>query len=140
MSPQRKKNSSVTFGALALLASRAAAIIGFASRYASPYTPTACPSTPIPTDGLFVAVGEGLWDNGAACGRKYQIRCASSAGHRGICKGPTVEVVVVDREATSKSRPTPGGSAMALNTLVYDTIANGGGKNPTFVTIEFRAV
>ena len=47
-----------------------------------------------PPGNLFVAVSEGLWDNGAACGRRYRLRCLS--GNRRPCKGGTVDVKVVD--------------------------------------------
>lgn len=47
-----------------------------------------------PPGNLFVAVGEGLWDNGAACGRRYRLRCIS--GNNKPCKGTTIDVKVVD--------------------------------------------
>ncbi|KAJ1415909.1 RlpA-like domain superfamily [Sesbania bispinosa] len=39
----------------------------------------------VSTRNLFVAVNEGLWDNGAACGRRYRVRCIS--GNNRPCKG-----------------------------------------------------
>nr|POE60038.1 hypothetical protein CFP56_03629 [Quercus suber] len=30
-----------------------------------------------PSDGHFAAVSNGIWDNGAACGRRYRMRCIS---------------------------------------------------------------
>lgn len=47
-----------------------------------------------PPGNLFVAVNEGLWDNGAACGRRYRIRCVS--GNNRPCKGGSIDVKVVD--------------------------------------------
>ncbi|CAK9184153.1 unnamed protein product [Ilex paraguariensis] len=47
-----------------------------------------------PPGNLFVAVSEGLWDNGAACGRRYRLRCLS--GYNKPCKDGTVDVRVVD--------------------------------------------
>jgi len=41
-----------------------------------------------------VAVSEGLWDNGAACGRRYRLRCLS--GNNKPCKDGTIDVKVVD--------------------------------------------
>ncbi|MBA0695779.1 hypothetical protein Gotri_003690, partial [Gossypium trilobum] len=47
-----------------------------------------------PPGNLFVAVSEGLWDNGAACGRRYRLRCLS--GPKRPCKRRTIDVKVVD--------------------------------------------
>ncbi|CAI0415031.1 unnamed protein product [Linum tenue] len=44
---------------------------------------------------MFVAVGEGLWDNGAACGRRYRMRCLSGA-NRPCKEGTMIDVKVVD--------------------------------------------
>ena len=52
-----------------------------------------------PPGNLFVSVSEGLWDNGAACGRRYRIRCVS--GKNRPCKRSSVDVKVVDFCATS---------------------------------------
>lgn len=41
-----------------------------------------------------MAVSEGLWDNGAACGRRYRLSCLS--GNNRPCKGDTIDVRVVD--------------------------------------------
>ncbi|KAL3746594.1 hypothetical protein ACJRO7_015540 [Eucalyptus globulus] len=40
-----------------------------------------------PPENLFVAVSEGLWDNGAACGRRYRLWCLS--GSNRLCKDGT---------------------------------------------------
>lgn len=62
-------------------------------------TATACDGNrrdQFPPGNLFVSVSEGLWDNGAACGRRYRIRCVS--GRNRPCKNPnaSVDVKVVD--------------------------------------------
>ncbi|KAF2303856.1 hypothetical protein GH714_023901 [Hevea brasiliensis] len=47
--------------------------IGTATSYDPPYIPTRCNGNgqdQFPPGNLFVAVSEGLWDNGAACGRR----------------------------------------------------------------------
>ncbi|GFQ02856.1 eg45-like domain containing protein 2 [Phtheirospermum japonicum] len=41
-----------------------------------------------------MAVSEGLWDNGAACGRYYKLRCLS--GFKKPCKDSTIKVKVLD--------------------------------------------
>lgn len=47
-----------------------------------------------PPANMFVAVSDGLWDNGAACGRKYRLKCLS--GNNKPCKDQTIDVQVVD--------------------------------------------
>ncbi|KAG2400271.1 Pentatricopeptide repeat-containing protein [Vigna angularis] len=50
--------------------------VGTAASYGPPYIPTACGGNragQFPPGNLFAAVNEGLWDNGAACGRRYRI-------------------------------------------------------------------
>ncbi|GMJ09286.1 plant natriuretic peptide A [Hibiscus trionum] len=71
--------------------------IGTASFYNPPYIPTKCDGNreeQFPPGNLFVAVSEGLWDNGAACGRRYRLRCLS--GPKRPCKHRTIDVKVVD--------------------------------------------
>lgn len=55
-----------------------------------------------PPGNMFAAVSEGLWDNGAACGRKYRLTCLSGANKP--CKDQIIDVQVVD--ACSKN-PCP---------------------------------
>ncbi|EXB96785.1 hypothetical protein L484_001893 [Morus notabilis] len=69
-----------------------------------------------PEDGYFVAVSEGLWDNGAACGRKYQMRCIS--GPRRPCKGGTIVVQVVD---FCKTYPCP--TTLVLSNKAFNAIS-----------------
>ncbi|KAK9280697.1 hypothetical protein L1049_014395 [Liquidambar formosana] len=71
--------------------------IGTANSYNPPYIPTKCNGNrqdQFPPGNLFVAVSEGLWDNGAACGRRYRLRCLS--GTNKPCKEGTIDVKVVD--------------------------------------------
>ncbi|GAV88370.1 DPBB_1 domain-containing protein [Cephalotus follicularis] len=71
--------------------------IGTAASYNPPYLPTRCNGyrqDQFPPGNLFVSVSEGLWDNGAACGRRYRMRCLS--GTNNPCKGATIDVTVVD--------------------------------------------
>ncbi|KAL6344895.1 hypothetical protein AAG906_006651 [Vitis piasezkii] len=71
--------------------------IGTATSYKPPYTPTRCYGSrqdQFPPGNLFIAVSEGLWDNGAACGRRYRLRCLS--GNNRPCKDGTIDVKVVD--------------------------------------------
>ncbi|CAL0319162.1 unnamed protein product [Lupinus luteus] len=71
--------------------------VGTASSYGPPYIPTVCDGNRVeqfPPGNMFVAVSEGLWDNGAACGRRYKLRCLS--GNKRPCKGGSIDVTVVD--------------------------------------------
>uniref|UniRef100_A0A7N0TD36 Expansin-like EG45 domain-containing protein n=2 Tax=Kalanchoe fedtschenkoi TaxID=63787 RepID=A0A7N0TD36_KALFE len=75
----------------------AVADIGTAATYQPPYAPTKCGGNrrdQFPPGNMFIAVGEGLWDNGAACGRKYRLKCLS--GSNKPCKGGTIDVKVID--------------------------------------------
>ncbi|KAH9666603.1 EG45-like domain containing protein 2 [Citrus sinensis] len=71
--------------------------IGTATSYNPPYISTRCYGNrqdQFPPSKLFVAVDEGLSDNGAACGRRYKMRCLSGADRPH--KHQIVDVKVVD--------------------------------------------
>lgn len=101
--------------------------------YRSPYTPTKCPNTPFPSNGYFVAAGDGIWDNGGACGRSWLIRCVSGKGNpcRGARgKSPEIQVMVVDY------RP---GAQFTLNTAVNAALQTGVGViHIEWVQVEFK--
>ncbi|KAL1552282.1 EG45-like domain containing protein 2 [Salvia divinorum] len=104
--------------------------IGTASSYNPPYTPTRCNGNradQFPSDNLFVQVSEGLWDNGAACGRRYRLRCLS--GSNRPCKAGTVDVRVVD---FCTRRPCP--STIVMSTDAFTAVS----KSPDAkINIEF---
>ncbi|CAK9184155.1 unnamed protein product [Ilex paraguariensis] len=92
--------------------------IGTATSYNPPYTPTKCNGNradQFPPGNLFVAVSEGLWDNGAACGRRYRLRCLS--GYNKPCKDGTVDVRVVD---FCPRRPCPATIVMSNDAFGSD--------------------
>ncbi|KAG4112878.1 hypothetical protein ERO13_D13G189828v2 [Gossypium hirsutum] len=71
--------------------------VGTAASYDPPYLPTRCggySEDQFPPGDLFAAVSDGLWDNGASCGRKYRVRCIS--GPKRPCKVRSIVVQVVD--------------------------------------------
>lgn len=70
-----------------------------------------------PPGNLFVSVSEGLWDNGAACGRRYRLRCLSGA--KKPCKDGTVDVKVVD---FCSVRPCP--STLLLSNDAFAAISH----------------
>ncbi|KAL7618702.1 hypothetical protein Lser_V15G01671 [Lactuca serriola] len=93
--------------------------IGTASSYGPPYTPTRCNGNQgdqFPLGNLFVSVSEGLWDNGAACGRRYRLKCLS--GNNKPCKGGTIDVKVVD---FCSKRPCP--STIVLSNDAFSAIS-----------------
>ncbi|GFP93755.1 putative eg45-like domain containing protein 1 [Phtheirospermum japonicum] len=101
--------------------------IGTASRYTSPYTPTACyggDPTQFPLSNYFAAAGEGIWDNGAACGRQYLVQCISAAVPQTCVPDKTIQVRIVDRAQSSVSRPAREGSSLVLSSIAFDAIAN----------------
>ncbi|OMO80713.1 hypothetical protein COLO4_23964 [Corchorus olitorius] len=106
--------------------------IGTAASYNPPYLPTKCNGNredQFPAGNLFVAVSEGLWDNGAACGRRYRMRCLS--GNRRPCKADTVDVKVVDFCPIS---PCP--STILMSNDAFATISRSGQKiNVEYVQI-----
>lgn len=116
---------------LAILASAALADVGTAVSYDPPYTPTRCYQNDpgqFPSGNLFVAVSEGLWDNGAACGRRYRLKCLS--GLNRPCTGSTIDVRVVD----FCEAPCP--ATMKLSNDAFAQIASPGGRiNVEYVQI-----
>ncbi|GER36603.1 EG45-like domain containing protein [Striga asiatica] len=101
--------------------------IGTASLYSPPYTPTACygdDPNQFPSNKLFAAAGEDIWDNGAACGRQYLVECISSFLPPACHPNQTIQVRIVDRALTSVSRPLDGAN-LVLSTTAFDAIVAG---------------
>ncbi|XP_006837814.3 EG45-like domain containing protein isoform X1 [Amborella trichopoda] len=89
---------STVVGWLLLTADLAMGDVGTATSYNPPYVPTKCNgynTGQFPPDNQFVAAGVEVWDNGAACGRKYRLRCLNGASRR-VCKDGNIVVQVVD--------------------------------------------
>ncbi|KAL3634016.1 hypothetical protein CASFOL_021070 [Castilleja foliolosa] len=70
-----------------------------------------------PAGNLFIKVSEGLWDNGASCGRRYRLKCVS--GTNNPCKAGTIDVRVVD---FCKKKPCP--STLVLSKDAFAAISN----------------
>jgi hypothetical protein len=101
------------------------------------HTATACYGSDVsqfPSSNLFAAAGEGIWDNGAACGRQYLVRCISARVPRTCIPGQTIQVKIVDRALTSVSRPSRADTTMVLSTTAFGTIAK---PSAPFVNVEF---
>ncbi|KAF3781742.1 EG45-like domain containing protein [Nymphaea thermarum] len=112
--------------------------VGTAAFYNRPYVPTACYGTSvvqIPANNLFAAVDDRIWDNGAACGRDYSVRCLSGATPPNPClAGQTVTVRIVDR-APPVSTPSSAGTTFVLSNDAFSVIAKSADAKQ--INIEF---
>ncbi|GLT97648.1 hypothetical protein SLE2022_152030 [Rubroshorea leprosula] len=114
--------------------------VGTAARYTPPYIPTACygnDQSQLPSSNLFGAAGEGIWDNGAACGRQYLVRCISASVPRFCNPGQTIQIKIVDRAQSLVSKPSRDGASMVLSSTAYGLIAD---ASAISVNIEFQQV
>lgn len=88
---------------------------------------TACfgnDASQFPTNNLFAAAGDGIWDNGASCGRQYLVRCISAATPGTCNPSQTIQIRIVDRAETSVSRPSANGATIILSNTAFGAIAN----------------
>ncbi|XP_038711582.1 EG45-like domain containing protein [Tripterygium wilfordii] len=114
--------------------------VGTAAQYNPPYLPTACfgsEESQFPTNDLFAAAGEGIWDNGASCGRQYLVRCISASNPTTCFPEQTIQIRIVDRAETASSRPTRAGATIVLSNAAYSAIAD---PSAATVNIEFQQV
>lgn len=88
-----------------------------------------------PASGLFAAAGEGIWNNGASCGRQYLVRCLSSATPNACIKNKIIQVKVVDRGTKLNSPPSKNGTTMVLSNAAFQMIAS---QAAAMINIEFR--
>ncbi|RWR72378.1 EG45-like domain-containing protein [Cinnamomum micranthum f. kanehirae] len=119
----------------------AGADVGTGTFYNPPYLPSACygnDASQFPSNNLFAAAGEGIWDNGASCGRQYLVRCLSAAEPKNACvAGRTIQVKIADRANSSVSRPSRAGTTMVLSVSAFGMIAN---TSAMEINIEFQQV
>ncbi|KAM6584501.1 hypothetical protein CsatB_011503 [Cannabis sativa] len=114
--------------------------VGTSAHYSPPYIPTACydrDSSQFPSSNLFGAAGDAIWDNGASCGRQYQVRCIS-ASQPGTCiPDKTILVKIVDYAGSLVSAPSATGTTMVLSQTAFAAIAN---PTASSINIEFQQV
>ncbi|KAK8933581.1 hypothetical protein KSP39_PZI015751 [Platanthera zijinensis] len=105
-----------------------AADVGTASSYVPPYLPTNCfgnDTSAFPADASFAAAGAAIWDNGAACGRKYEVRCLSSDTPGACVSGDVIVMVtVVDQAARLGSQQSAAAATMSLSETAFRQIAS----------------
>ncbi|KAL6541996.1 hypothetical protein OROGR_011482 [Orobanche gracilis] len=114
--------------------------VGTAAQYSTPYLPSTCfqsDATEFPSSNMFGAAGEGIWDNGAACGRQYQVRCISAVEPRTCIPGVSIQIKIVDRAQSSVSKPSADGTSIVLSTTAFQAIAN---ASAPLINIEFQQV
>ncbi|XP_038972455.1 EG45-like domain containing protein [Phoenix dactylifera] len=125
---------------LAILLRPSTADVGTVAYYGPPYLPTVCygrDQEQFPASGLFAAAGEGIWDNGASCGRQYLVRCLSSATPNACIKNQTIQVKVLDRGKMLNSMPSKNGTTMVLSNAAFRMIASQAAR---VINVEFRQV
>ncbi|GMQ06798.1 hypothetical protein CsSME_00051246 [Camellia sinensis var. sinensis] len=119
---------------------RSHADVGTAAKYSPPYTPTACygsdPSQ-FPSSNLFAAAGDGIWDNGASCGRQYLVRCISATTPYACVPDQTIQIRIVDYAPAAASTPSATGTTMVLSETALGVIANSSANS---INIEFQQV
>ncbi|KAI3498524.1 hypothetical protein L1887_34299 [Cichorium endivia] len=77
-----------------------------------------------PSSNMFAAAGDGIWDNGAACGRQYLVRCISVAEPGTCVPEQVIQVRIIDYALQTASTPSYDGTTMVLSDTAFGTIAN----------------
>ncbi|CAK9142912.1 unnamed protein product [Ilex paraguariensis] len=93
---------------------------GTATFYTPPYFPSSCDGNK--DEGVMIAAAsDAIWDNRAACGRRYNVKCigATNKGVSHPCNGNSVVVKIVDY------CPSPGcQGTIDLSKEAFASIAN----------------
>ncbi|XP_044464065.1 EG45-like domain containing protein isoform X2 [Mangifera indica] len=114
--------------------------VGTAAWYAPPYLPCyGNDQSQFPSSNLFGAAGEGIWDNGASCGRQYLVRCISAAEPNTCLPGLTIQIKIVDYALQSVSPPSRSGTTIVLSQAAFAAITNSS-STATSINIEFQQV
>ncbi|XP_030474008.2 EG45-like domain containing protein [Syzygium oleosum] len=113
--------------------------VGTASYYTPPYQPTECygeePSQ-FPSSNLFAAAGDGVWDNGVACGRQYLVRCISVVRSGTCIPERTIQIKIVDNALSSTSAAAAYKQSITGATLVLSQTAFGALTNLSVASIK----
>ncbi|KAI6681470.1 hypothetical protein NL676_035351 [Syzygium grande] len=87
-----------------------------------------------PSSFLFAAAGEGIWDNGAACGKQYWVRCISADWPKTCNPAQLVQVRIVDRALSAVPRSSSDRCTIVLSMTAFEAIAN---LSASSVNVEF---
>lgn len=99
---------------------------------------TACygdDASQFPSNNLFAAAGDGIWDNGASCGRQYLVRCISARVANTCIPDQTIQIRIVDYALGLVSTPSFTGTTLVLSQTAFGTIAN---STASSINIEFQ--
>ncbi|KAH9314021.1 hypothetical protein KI387_022648 [Taxus chinensis] len=104
-----------------------AADVGTATAYGPPYVPSSCYGSDrgqFPAGNRFAAANDAIWDNQAACGRKYRVRCLSGTSSEVMnpCRERSLVVKIVDY--CSSSGCDNGDATFHLSTDAFAHIAH----------------
>ena len=115
--------------------------VGTASLYSPPYVPTACygsDASRFPSSNLFAAAGDGIWDNGAACGRLYLVRCITTTSTSYACnQNQTIQIKIVGYIVRAPFAHSTCNATMVLSNTAFVTIANSS-TGSSYINIEFE--
>ena len=102
---------------------------------------TACyndSASQFPSNNMFAAAGDGIWDNGAACGRQYLVRCISAAVADSCIADQVIQVKIVDYALNlTNNPPSASGTTIVLSETAFGAIANNSAA-PTSINLEFQ--
>ena len=114
--------------------------VGTAAQYSSPYFPTACygsDASNFPSGNIFAAAGDGIWDNGAACGRQYFVRCINDSTPDACNQNQTILITIVDYMGQPPFAHSTYNTTMVLSNTAFETIANSSTAS-SYINIEFE--
>nr|XP_043618846.1 putative EG45-like domain containing protein 1 isoform X2 [Erigeron canadensis] len=110
--------------------------VGTAAQYSPPFLPCyGYDSGQFPSSNLFAAAGDGIWDNGAACGRQYLVKCISATEPGTCVPDQVIQVRIVDFALSTVSPPSYEGTTMVFSDTAFGTIAN---SSAVSINIEFQ--
>uniref|UniRef100_A0A7N2R1E9 Expansin-like EG45 domain-containing protein n=1 Tax=Quercus lobata TaxID=97700 RepID=A0A7N2R1E9_QUELO len=109
--------------------------------YSPPYSPTACygsDASQFPSSNLFAAADDGIWNNGAACGRLYLVRCITSTSAPYACnQNQTIQIKIVGFIGRAPFAHSTYKATMVLSNTAFGTIANSS-TSSSYINIEFE--
>ncbi|XP_031287578.1 uncharacterized protein LOC116146310 [Pistacia vera] len=93
--------------------------VGTAAWHTPPFMPTTCygtygaeHETQFPSSNLFGTAGDGIWDNGASCGRQYLVRYISATEPNTCLPVLTIQIKIVGYALQPASPPSGSGTTI----------------------------